>query len=611
MAENRRDQEDSDSSGGEEEQWRRMQTVGKRQQKPCPLDDCPKWVVYPRQHMRKVHKCSEKRINYLIRKQKRAAPSVAQDSRPLKKCVHCGTVTQRLDQHMKRAVICRRVRDLKARWAADRGRVKAADDEEDDGQTLAPVAMAINPIAVRTLRILRRWQGRGEWDAILRNAQDGKYRTKWRQDKGIYKIPLSEVDETCVIQTVACEVDSENVSAVSFIGELILFNFNSEDEPIQTNQNSDENMEDDDSEDEEEEEEEERAAENGPSTSQAVRMIPYKHTLQPVRKTPSKHTEEEEEEEEEDDSTGPDDDDDDNDVNNNHADVHTDPADVHTDEHMNDVNDDDDADVTLQHDIREDGDDDDDDEATLANKYKVILRLFRQWLASMDGQCTNYVTAQMYITCVRKIFMATGCSVSFDEYREFTKPDGYFTKLTENKEASTVIVYIYALKRMLTYLKSVTSSKPREVFYQRAIADMEVWQGCLRKKKTNRKHKYAEDEEERVKILVKKLAVYYKSDLYTRAVKVLGSWSPEQVVDEGTYTLVRNYVLLEMLITNGHRTGVATNMTVMEWSKRRFDKDDDTHVVQVRNFGGFCNITFAQRPSNRACSAGQWIHFVE
>ena len=42
MAENRRDnqQEDSDSSsGGEaEEQWRRTQTVGKRQQKPCPLD---------------------------------------------------------------------------------------------------------------------------------------------------------------------------------------------------------------------------------------------------------------------------------------------------------------------------------------------------------------------------------------------------------------------------------------------------------------------------------------------------------------------------------------------------------------------------------------------
>ena len=92
MAENRRDnqQEDSDSSGGEaEEQWRRTQTVGKRQHKPCPLDGCPKWIVYPRQHMRKVHQFTEKRINYLIRKQKRATPSVAQDSRKLKKCIHC------------------------------------------------------------------------------------------------------------------------------------------------------------------------------------------------------------------------------------------------------------------------------------------------------------------------------------------------------------------------------------------------------------------------------------------------------------------------------------------------------------------------------------------
>ena len=155
-------------------------------------------------------------------------------------------MTQRLDQHLKRAVICRRVRELKARWEADTGVDKSADDEDDDedGLTLTPTAKAMNPIEIRTLRILRRWQSRGEWDDILRNAQDAKYRTKWHQEKGIYKIPLSEIDETCVIQTVACEVDSENVSAVSFIGELILFYFNDEDDPINTNVNSDENMED-------------------------------------------------------------------------------------------------------------------------------------------------------------------------------------------------------------------------------------------------------------------------------------------------------------------------------------------------------------------------------
>ena len=44
--------------------------------------------------------------------------------------------------------------------------------------------------------------------------------------------------------------------------------------------------------------------------------------------------------------------------------------------------------------------------------------------------------------------------------------------------------------------------------------------------------------EARVKILVKKLAVYYKSELYTDAVKVLVSWSPEKAVDEAPYTLV-------------------------------------------------------------------------
>ena len=195
-----------------------------------------------------------------------------------------------------------------------------------------------------------------------------------------------------VIQTVACEVDSENVSAVSFIGELILFHFNDEDDPIETNVNSDENMDENI-----EDKEEETAAENGASTSQAVRMTPYKHTSQAVRMTPYKHTSQAVrmtpyKHTEEDDSTGPDDDD--NDVHND-----ANPADVHNDNDNDDRTDDinDDADVTLEHDICED-DDDDDDEATLSNKYKVILRSFRQWLASMDGQCTNCVTAQMYIT---------------------------------------------------------------------------------------------------------------------------------------------------------------------------------------------------------------------
>jgi site-specific recombinase XerD len=78
------------------------------------------------------------------------------------------------------------------------------------------------------------------------------------------------------------------------------------------------------------------------------------------------------------------------------------------------------------------------------------------------------------------------------------------------------------------------------------------------------------------------VALFDRSEPVLTAIKCLGDImaSPDAVVTQTDYVLIRDFLLTQIIITNANRSGVLSNMTVDEFRAAR--KIDDSYVVSVR-----------------------------
>ena len=89
--------------------------------------------------------------------------------------------------------------------------------------------------------------------------------------------------------------------------------------------------------------------------------------------------------------------------------------------------------------------------------------------------------------------------------------------------------------------------------------------------------------EEDISVLItpEKIAAFNRSQAVREAIILLGKLSGGQysVMTQADYTLLRDYLISQIMIDNANRAGVVAYMTVQEFQRAR--PQDDRHVVRV------------------------------
>ena len=81
---------------------------------------------------------------------------------------------------------------------------------------------------------------------------------------------------------------------------------------------------------------------------------------------------------------------------------------------------------------------------------------------------------------------------------------------------------------------------------------------------------------------------FYTSEVARNAAKILGEFQnagEDEILSQTEYTAVRDYLMTEICIDNGSRSGPTVNMTLEEFNNAT--KEEDCHVVRVKKHETF------------------------
>ena len=78
---------------------------------------------------------------------------------------------------------------------------------------------------------------------------------------------------------------------------------------------------------------------------------------------------------------------------------------------------------------------------------------------------------------------------------------------------------------------------------------------------------------------------FEQSESTQRAVSLIGQLSGAHCLrlNQEQYTLIRDFILTEMTVTNAHRSGMLANMTIGEFNKSK-QESNGSYVISVKNY---------------------------
>lgn len=219
--------------------------------------------------------------------------------------------------------------------------------------------------------------------------------------------------------------------------------------------------------------------------------------------------------------------------------------------------------------------------ATLATK---VLNEFRNWLLSPDGEKKDKKTAKQHVAQLKNILSIVGGGNQLESLLDARKIRDVFLgeHAAEKYSPATIKSYLMSLQH---YCSFVLGDRPSGVVFNtedviRLRDKFKKWSASYKRDTTRRRW---EKHEEEVGSLItpEKIIEFNQSQASRDAVIILGELCGDDAVElnQARYTLVRDYLIVQIMIDNANRAGVVSTMTIEEF--QRANIEDDRHVVRV------------------------------
>jgi len=212
------------------------------------------------------------------------------------------------------------------------------------------------------------------------------------------------------------------------------------------------------------------------------------------------------------------------------------------------------------------------------------LQEFEDWLVSPDCEKKDAKTAKQHVAQVKKVLSVIGegsCPHSLLD-RKLVR-DVFLRQYAEKKYYPTTIKsYLMSLQHYCSFL---LGEKPSGVEFEKDDVislreKLKNWSASYKRETTRRRWEKMEEDVSAL-ITPDKVNDFGRSQAVRDAVIILGelSGAHHAEITQAKYTLVRDYLIAQIMIDNANRAGVVAYMTVQEFQRAR--SENDRHVVRV------------------------------
>ena len=231
---------------------------------------------------------------------------------------------------------------------------------------------------------------------------------------------------------------------------------------------------------------------------------------------------------------------------------------------------------------------DNDDEDSIESTDPEVIVLLAKWLQSPDGGKKDEKTAKQHVSQIKNILSLIDADRRLMSFFDCTLIQSKFVKYAEEKYVpQTIKSYLMSLRHFYCY---VLAERPAIDASTELVTQMmeKVKRWSASYKRSSLKRKWEKMEEDRVELVTpEKIDQFERSQAARDAVILLGKLSGAHNIEitQSHYTLLRDYLLVEISIDNANRAGVLSNMTVKEF--QRGYKEDDRYIIHVMNHKTF------------------------
>ena len=221
-----------------------------------------------------------------------------------------------------------------------------------------------------------------------------------------------------------------------------------------------------------------------------------------------------------------------------------------------------------------------------AEDVSKTLRSFRDWLLSPDGGKKDVKTAKQHISQVNKVLLVVGEGRQLSSLVDTKKIRDTFLQqyAAEKYHAATIKSYLMSLQHYCSFL---LSDQPSGVIFDKENVlslreRLKRWSSSYKRENTRRRWEKME-EDRSILITPDKIRKFERSQAARDAVILLGQLCGAHAIQitHEKYTLLRDYLIAQIMIDNANRAGVVACMSMKEFE--RATPEGDRYVVRVLN----------------------------
>ena len=221
---------------------------------------------------------------------------------------------------------------------------------------------------------------------------------------------------------------------------------------------------------------------------------------------------------------------------------------------------------------------------TQGEDVSKTLRSFRDWLLSPDGGKKDGKTAKQHVSQVNKVLSVVGEGTQLSSLVESKKIRDTFLQQYAAKKyhAATIKSYLMSLQH---YCSILLADQPSGVTFNKENVlslreKLKRWSSSYKRENTRRRWEKMEEDISAL-ITLEKIREFERSQAAREAAVLLGKLCGAHAIQitQEMYTLVRDYLIAQIMIDNANRAGVVACMTVKEFE--RATVEGDRHVVRV------------------------------
>ena len=223
------------------------------------------------------------------------------------------------------------------------------------------------------------------------------------------------------------------------------------------------------------------------------------------------------------------------------------------------------------------------------NTDPLFILAFSKWLHSPDGGKKDSKTAKQHSSQISRILSVIDTDQKAESLLDLTLlKEKFVTHAEEKYLPETIKSYFTSLKHFYSFL---LSERPKDIEVSSELVTqvrekVKRWSSSY--KRSGQKRMWEKSQEDRLDLITpEKIEAFEKSQTARDAVILLGKLSGAHNVQitQSQYTLLRDFLLVQISIDNANRAGVLSNMTLKEFN--RASAEDDRFVISVMDHKTF------------------------